>query len=46
VTPPKDDLRLEGLLDKNGEIDGEQHVPIRHVDEGAWALEPVEEIDA
>jgi hypothetical protein len=45
VTLPKDDLRLEGLLDENGEIDGEHHVHIRHVDEGEWVLELVEVIE-
>ncbi|SEQ96830.1 hypothetical protein [Natrinema salaciae] len=45
VTLPKDDLRLEGLLDENGEIDGEHHVHIRHVDDGEWTLELVGEID-
>ncbi|PCR89416.1 hypothetical protein [Natrinema ejinorense] len=46
VTLPKDDLRLEGLLDEDGEIDGEHHVHIRHVDDGQWSLKLVEEIDA
>ncbi|ELY86753.1 hypothetical protein [Natrinema altunense] len=46
VTLPKDDLRVEGLLDADGEIDGEHHVHIRHVDDGEWTLELVEEIDA
>ncbi|MDS0475277.1 hypothetical protein [Natrinema sp. 1APR25-10V2] len=46
VTLPKDDLRLEGLLDEDGEIDGEHHIHIRHVDDGQWSLELVEEIDA
>ncbi|WP_455447843.1 hypothetical protein [Natrinema thermotolerans] len=46
VTLPKDDLRVEGLLDEDGEIDGEHHIHIRHIDNGEWALELVEEIDA
>ncbi|WP_222915054.1 hypothetical protein [Natrinema sp. SYSU A 869] len=46
VTLPKDDLRLEGLLDEAGEIAGEHHVHIRHVDDGKWTLELVEEINA
>ncbi|WP_408957271.1 hypothetical protein [Natrinema sp. 74] len=44
VTLPKDDLRVEGLLDEDGEIDGEHHIHIRHVDDGQWSLELVEEI--
>ncbi|MFC4542022.1 hypothetical protein ACFO5R_08795 [Halosolutus amylolyticus] len=44
ITLPKDDLRIEGLLDENGKLDGEHHVHIRHVDEGEWTLELVEEI--
>lgn len=45
VTVPKDDLRLEGLLDENGKIDGEHHIHIRHIDDGQWTLELVESID-
>ncbi|WP_254762964.1 hypothetical protein [Natrinema marinum] len=45
VTLPKDDLRIEGLLDEDGEIDGEHHIHIRHVDDGQWSLELVEGID-
>ncbi|MFC7214572.1 hypothetical protein ACFQO4_10855 [Saliphagus sp. GCM10025334] len=42
VTLPKDDLRLEGILDENGEVEGEHHAHIRHVDEGKWTVELVE----
>lgn len=42
ITLPKDDLRIEGLLDENGFVDGEHHVHIRHVDDGEWRLELVE----
>ncbi|MFC4437731.1 MULTISPECIES: hypothetical protein [Natrialbaceae] len=45
VTLPKDDLRVEVLLDENGEIDGDHHVHIQHVDDGEWTLELVEEIN-
>jgi len=45
VTLPKDNLRLEGLLNEDGEIDGEHHIHIRHVNDGQWTLELVEEID-
>ena len=42
VTLPKDDLRVEGLLDEKGEIDGDHHVHIRHVDDGEWRLRLIE----
>ncbi len=45
VTLPKDDLRIEGLLDKNSEIDGEHHTHIHHVDDGEWPLELGDEIE-
>ena len=45
VTLPKDDLQLEGLLDENGELRDEQYIHIRHVDDGEWQLELIEEID-
>ena len=41
ITLPKDDLRVEGLLDEKGEIGGDHHVYIRHVDDGEWTLELV-----
>ncbi|WP_323172863.1 hypothetical protein [Natrialba sp. PRR66] len=44
ITLPKDDLRIEGLLDENGFVDGEHHVHIRHVGEGEWQLELVDTI--
>ena len=46
ITLPKDDIRVEGLLDENGQLEGEHHIHIRHVDDGQWSLELVEEIDA
>ncbi|NGM69425.1 hypothetical protein G6M89_10460 [Natronolimnobius sp. AArcel1] len=46
VTLPKDDLRLEGLLDENGELRDEHHVHVRHTDTGEWQLELVEDIDS
>jgi len=46
VTLPKDDMRIEGLLDEDGEIDGNYHMHIRHVDDGEWSLKLVEEINA
>jgi hypothetical protein len=45
VTIPKGDLRLEGLLDENGHLEGEHHVHIRHVNNGEWSLQLVEEIE-
>ncbi|ELY90884.1 hypothetical protein [Natrialba taiwanensis] len=39
VTLPKDDLRVEGLLNENGELRDEHHIHIRHVNEGEWKLE-------
>ncbi|ELY88300.1 hypothetical protein [Natrialba taiwanensis] len=39
VTLPKDDLRVEGLLDENGDLQDEHHIHIRHVAEGEWKLE-------
>jgi hypothetical protein len=44
VTLPKDDLRLEGLLDENGEVDGEHHIHVDRIGDGEWTLELVEEI--
>ncbi|SIS12601.1 hypothetical protein [Natronorubrum thiooxidans] len=45
ITLPKDDVRLEGLLDEHGRFEGEHHVHIRHEGEGEWSLELIEEID-
>ncbi|OVE84320.1 hypothetical protein [Natronolimnobius baerhuensis] len=44
VTIPKDDLRLEGLVDENGELQDEYHLHVRHIDDGEWKLELVNEI--
>ncbi|MFC6716269.1 hypothetical protein ACFQGT_07810 [Natrialbaceae archaeon GCM10025810] len=45
ITLPKDDMRVEGLLDENGKLEGDHHVHIRHVDDGEWKLELVSEIN-
>ncbi|TYL37587.1 hypothetical protein CV102_16640 [Natronococcus pandeyae] len=45
ITLPKDDIRIEGLLDEDGTLEGDHHVHIRHVDEGEWALELVDGLD-
>ncbi|MXV61293.1 hypothetical protein GS429_04280 [Natronorubrum sp. JWXQ-INN-674] len=46
VTLPKGDMRVEGILDENGELEGDHHIHIRHVGEGEWTLELVDGIDA
>ncbi|RQG87032.1 hypothetical protein EA462_15435 [Natrarchaeobius halalkaliphilus] len=46
ITLPKGDLQVEGLLDQDGRVDGEYYFHIRHVDDGEWTLERVEEIEA
>jgi|GEM_PF-657748 len=45
ITLPKDDLRVEGLIDSDGNVAGDHHIHIRHVDEGEWTLELVEDLD-
>jgi len=44
VTLPKGDVRVEGLLDEDGQLKDEYHAHIRHVDEGKWTLELVDGI--
>ncbi|SEH14664.1 hypothetical protein SAMN04487967_1710 [Natronorubrum sediminis] len=44
ITLPKDDMRVEGLIDENGELKGDHHVHIRHVDDGEWTLELMDDI--
>ncbi|AEH35950.1 hypothetical protein [Halopiger xanaduensis] len=44
VTLPKDDLRVEGLLNGDGELKDEHHIHIRHVDNGEWHLELVKDL--
>ncbi|QCS42644.1 hypothetical protein [Natrinema versiforme] len=44
ITLPKDDLRVEGLLDEHGDLEGEHHLHIRHVGDGEWTVELVEGI--
>lgn len=40
VTLPKDDLRLEGLVDENGELlVDEQNVLVRYEGDGEWSIE-------
>ncbi|WP_408959210.1 hypothetical protein [Natrinema sp. 74] len=46
VTLPKGDLRIEGLLDEDGDLEGEHHVHIRHVDDGEWSVKLVEELES
>lgn len=45
VTLPKDDLRIEGLIDEDGDLDGDHLVEIRHEGPGEWRLQLVEELD-
>ena len=45
VTLPKDDLRLDGLLDEDGElIEDEQWLHVDRQDEGEWTIEVVEDL--
>ncbi|ADD03882.1 uncharacterized protein Nmag_0290 [Natrialba magadii ATCC 43099] len=43
VTLPKDDLRIDGLLNESGELRGEHYVHIRHIEEGEWKIELLDE---
>ncbi|QSX00899.1 hypothetical protein [Haloterrigena alkaliphila] len=45
ITLPKDDMRVEGLLDENGQLRGDHHVHIRHIDDGEWTVELVEGLE-
>ncbi|ELY56615.1 hypothetical protein [Natronolimnohabitans innermongolicus] len=45
ITLPKDDMRVEGLIDENGELAGDHHIHIRHVGEGEWRLKLINSID-
>ena len=38
VTLPKDDLRVEGILDENGELVDEFQAHIRHEGNGEWTI--------
>lgn len=44
VTIPKDDLRLDGLLDEDGELADEHHVHVDRQDSGEWELTLVEDL--
>jgi len=44
VTIPKDDLRLDGLLDDSGDLEGEHHIHIDRQDSGEWELTLVEDL--
>ncbi|ELY64709.1 hypothetical protein [Natrinema versiforme] len=45
ITLPKDDLRIEGLLDEHGDLEGEHHLHIRYIGDGEWTVELVDAID-
>ncbi|CAI50769.1 uncharacterized protein NP_5356A [Natronomonas pharaonis DSM 2160] len=42
VTLPKDDLRENGLLGDDGQIEDDQHVVIEQVDDGEWTVRTVD----
>lgn len=42
VTLPKDDARLDGLIDEDGELTGEHHLHVDRDGEGEWTVELVE----
>jgi hypothetical protein len=45
VVLPKDDLRLDGLLDdEDGDLDGEHHVHVQREESGKWELQLVEDL--
>lgn len=44
VVIPKDDLRLDGLLDDDGDLAGEQHAHVRREEDGGWSIEIVEDL--
>jgi hypothetical protein len=43
VTVPKDDLRLEGLVDENGEVEEGHQVHINYEGDGEWSLKLLDE---
>lgn len=43
ITLPKDDFRVEGLLNEDGELKEKHH--IRHINDGEWQLELADGID-
>ncbi|SER75184.1 hypothetical protein [Natrinema salaciae] len=42
VTIPKDDLVLEEILDKDGQLDGDYHAHVNYEGEGEWTLKLIE----
>ena len=38
VTIPRDDLRLEELMDEDGELLDSPHLELRRIDDGEWKL--------
>ncbi|WP_049896403.1 hypothetical protein [Natrialba chahannaoensis] len=45
ITLPKDDVRVEGLLNEDGQLQGDHHVHIRYIGDGEWVVELVDEIE-
>lgn len=44
VTIPQDDLKLEGLIDTDGEV-ADCPVKIEHIDQGEWIIEVLDPDD-
>lgn len=38
VTLPKDDARLDGLIDEDGELTGEHHLHVDREEKGKWSV--------
>lgn len=46
LTIPKDDLRIEGLLDENGNLLEEHLFEVRRTGDGKWSVELVDGLEA
>lgn len=42
---PRDDARLEGILDEDGELTEQPQLAISHVDDGEWRIERLDRRD-
>ncbi|AHG00325.1 hypothetical protein HALLA_17490 [Halostagnicola larsenii XH-48] len=45
VTVPKDDLRIDGILDENGDLEGDHHFHVQRTGKGKWSLEVVDDLE-
>ena len=45
ITLPKGYLQVEGLLDDDGQVNGEHHLHVRHVGEGEWTIKLIDEFE-